>query len=302
MRRGTSDWIIEGGLLIVLSFLWGSSFTLVDIAVETIPPATVVFGRLLIGAACLFAAVMWMRISIPRTRTQWVALTVQGLLQSALPFTLITWGQQYIDSGLAGLLNTTPPLFVFLIGFFWLRKRAAAVRKFAGIIVGFFGVSVVLGPAALAGDGNTLIGGLAITGASICYALAPLYAARFAGQPPVLTAACSMGMAALLLAPVSLIIERPEISAMAWTGLAAVAALGLLSTALAMAIYFRLVQSLGPLEVTMGSYLRAGFSVLLGALILGEEVTTAMVGGLVLIFLGVAVVALPSRSTEVKRS
>ncbi|MDF1793138.1 MAG: EamA family transporter [Thalassobaculaceae bacterium] len=279
---------IEIALLVLLSFLWGGSFTLIEIAITTIPPASVVLGRLVIGAAALFAAVLWMGIKIPTSPGQWGALIVQGVLQSALPFTLISWGQQHIDSGLAGLLTTTPPLFVFLIGLATPAGRHRGLSKGAGVIVGFSGVLAIMGPAAFSGSGSNLIGQLAVCGASLSYAAAALYAKRFSGQPPLLTAACSMAMAALTMLPVAWICDAPLGPMPSAQSIAAVLAMGLLSTAAAMAIYFRLVQTLGPLGVTTGSYLRAGFSIVLGTALLGEAVSPTLFVGLALIVLGVA--------------
>lgn len=179
---------VELFLLIVLSFLWGASFTLIEIAVISIPPATIVFARLLIGAVILVVIALCLGVEFPKTRRMWMALLVQGVLQSALPFTLISWGQQYITSGLAGLLNTTPPIFVFLIGYLFQGKRQHARRQILGVALGFAGVLVILGPSAFAGDGNSILGQAAITGASVSYALAALWAARLSALPPVLTA------------------------------------------------------------------------------------------------------------------
>ncbi len=199
MSQTHQNTFLEIGLLILLSFLWGASFTLIEVAIETIPPATIVFGRLCIGAALLVLLALWSGVVFPKSPSRWGALLIQGILQSALPFTLISWGQKYIDSGLAGLLNTTPPLFVFLIGFFLLKDRSAGARHIIGILLGFAGVVAIMGPAALAGEGNSVLGQLAVTGASLSYAVAALYAKRFSDQPPVLTAACSMSFATLLM-------------------------------------------------------------------------------------------------------
>lgn len=215
---------------------------------------------------------------------------MQGVLQSALPFTLISWGEKYIDSGLAGLLNTTPPLFVFLIGVFVLRDRAGGLRKAVGILLGLAGILIIIGPAAVTGAKGSVLGQLAVTGASLSYAVAALFARRFSDQPPVVTAACSMALAALVMAPVSLWIDQPFMLAPTAEALVAVVGLGVFSTAIAMAIYFRLVRTLGPLGVTAGSYLRAGFSVALGVLLLGETLSPTLMIGLVLIFAGVAIV------------
>lgn len=290
MSLSSKSTFLEIGLLVVLSFLWGASFTLIEVAINTIPPATIVFGRLAIGASILMFLAFWAGVTFPRSPSRWGALLLQGILQSALPFTLISWGQQYIDSGLAGLLNTTPPLFVFLIGFFLLRDRTAGTQQIIGILLGFAGVWVIMGSAALAGKKSSVIGQLAITGASLSYAIASIYAKRFSDQPPVITAACSMGFAALLMSPVSVWADDPLSLSPTTPAIAAVVALGVFSTAIAMLIYFRLVRTLGPLGVTMGSYMRAGFSVALGALLLGEDLSPSLMIGILMIFAGVAIV------------
>lgn len=301
MSQSSQNTFLEIGLLVILSFLWGASFTLIEVAIDTIPPATIVFGRLAIGASLLMLFALWSGVAFPRPPSRWGELLLQGVLQSALPFTLISWGQKYIDSGLAGLLNTTPPLFVFLIGFFLLRDRTAGVRQIVGILLGFAGVLVIMGPAALAGERNSVLGQLAITGASLSYAVAAIYAKRFSDQPPALTAACSMAFAALLMFPVSVWVDDPMSLSSTAPAIAAVVAMGVFSTAIAMAIYFRLVRTLGPLAVTTGSYMRAGFSVVLGILLLGEALSPTLIVGLVMIFAGVTIVTghleLPPRKT-----
>ena len=283
--------LVEFGLLILLSFLWGGSFTLIKIAVETVPPATLVTARLAIAALLLLALVRAYRIEIPKTSTAWRAFLVQGILQSALPFTLISWGEQHIDSGLAGLLNSTPPLFALLITIFILREGHDALRKSVGAAIGFAGVLITLGTDVLAGTSEAVLGQLAVIAASLCYAVAPIYARRFKAQPALLTAACSMTMATLIMAPIAFYTDEPMTLSPSHAAIWSIIAMGVFSTALAMVIYFRLVRTLGTMGVTSGSYLRAGFSVLLGFLLLNEEPSWSLAAGLVLIFLGVAVVA-----------
>ncbi|MDA0341736.1 MAG: DMT family transporter, partial [Proteobacteria bacterium] len=230
------------------------------------------------------------RIALPTSVTLWRAFAIQGFLQSALPFTLISWGEKYIDSGLAGLLNSTPPLFVFLITFFILKQADTPLRKFIGVVIGFIGVLVTLGPDVLNGSNWSVWGQLAITGSSVSYAAAAIYARKFSNQPALLTAACSMTMAMLLMAPVSIFIDQPWTLTLPIEALLSIAALGVLSTALAMTIYFRLVKTLGAIGVTSGSYMRAGFSVLFGVAFLGEHFTPSLLIGIVLILLSVAIV------------
>lgn len=277
-------------LLVILAFLWGGSFTLIKVAIDTVPPATIVLGRLIIGAALLLLLVQIKGIALPTSPALWGAFAIQGFLQSALPFTLISWGEKYIDSGLAGLLNSTPPLFAFLITFFILKQSDAPVRKFIGVVIGFIGVLVTLGPDVLSGTSENIWGQLAVTGSSISYAVAAIYARRFSDHPALLTAACSMIMATVLMVPVSFFADQPWTLTPSPEALWSIAALGVFSTTLAMVIYFRLVKTLGAVGVTSGSYLRAGFSVLLGAVFLGEHITSSLIGGMVLILLSVAVV------------
>jgi len=294
----------EIALLVFLSFLWGGSFTLIKIALPTVPPATIVLVRLAIGAAFLLAFVRARGIVLPRAPHLWAMFAVQGILQSALPFTLISWGERHIDSGLAGLLTATPPIFVFLIGYFVLREREAGVREIVGVVTGLAGVVVILGPAIGAAEASNILGQLAVTGSSLSYALAAIYARRFGDLPAPLTAAAAMTMATLEMLPVALLVDRPWTLAPAPEALLALAALGVFSTGLAMIVFFRLVKTLGALGVSSGSYLRAGFGVLLGTVVLGEAFTVTLFAGLVLIFLGVAVttgaLTWPARATPPK--
>lgn len=280
---------VEFSLLVLLSFLWGSSFTLVAVAVESIPPATIVAVRVSV-AAIMLLSIAWARgVSVPAFGWIWGAFAVQGFLQSALPFTLISWGQQHIDSAIAGLLNSTPPLFVFLITFLALRREGVAMRKLAGVTAGLTGVALVVGVEISRGIGANTLAALAVTLASVSYALAALYGKRFSDSPPIVTAGCAMAMAVLAMAPISIVSDRP------WTlqpdarAIASVAILAFFSTALAMMIYFRLLKTLGPLATSSGSYLRAGFSVALGIGILGEPLTASLALGFVLILAGVAI-------------
>jgi len=209
MSRRAPHPLLEIALLVLLSLLWGSSFTLIKVAVEAIPPATLVTARLAIGAILLTLLTKARGIAFPNEPKAWGAFLVQGFVQSALPFTLISWGETRIDSGLAGLLNSTPPLFAFLIAFLLFRDRSHALRKFIGVATGLAGVVVVLGPDILSGSHASMLGQLAVTGASISYAVAAIYARRFSHHPAALTAAGSMITATLTMLPISLYVDRP---------------------------------------------------------------------------------------------
>ncbi len=289
----------EIGLLLLLSLIWGSSFTLIKVAIPSIPPFTMVAVRVTLAAGLLLLIAAAQGHSLPRHGSVWVAFIVQGMLQSALPFTLISWGEAHITSGLAGVLNATPPMFVLAIALMTGRGRQAiSRRKIVGVGLGLAGVAVTVGIDALSGIGTAApLAQAAVLGASLCYALAPIWGQRFAKLPAIVTAAGAMSCAAILMLPTAAILERP------WTlapppaqAIAAVVTLAMLCTAFAMVIYFRLIRTLGPLGTTSGSYLRAGFAMMLGTTLLGEDFTWSILAGMALILAGVITVTLPARA------
>jgi drug/metabolite transporter (DMT)-like permease len=236
----------ELALLVVLSFLWGGSFTLIKIAVETIPPVTMVAVRLSVAAVVLLAVVKARALAIPRDKRTWAGFAVQGVLQSALPFVLISWGELYIDSALAGILNATPPIFVLLATLLITKQEAIGGEKIVGVVLGIVGVAAVIGVSALQGLGLQPLAQLAVIGASLSYAIAAIWARRFAALPAAVTAAGAMACAAVIMVPLSLVLDRPWALSPSGQGVLALACLSLLSTAVAMLIYFRLVQTLEP--------------------------------------------------------
>ncbi|SKA30054.1 DMT family transporter [Consotaella salsifontis] len=288
---------MEIGLLLLLSLIWGSSFTLIKVAADTVPPLTMTAARVTIAALLLVLFVKIRGLSLPRTGATWAAFFVQGLLQSALPFTLISWGEQHIASGLAGVLNATPPMFVLLIAMTTgYDGKRITMQKIAGVVVGLAGVVITIGFQSL-GQANAAapFAQAAVLGASLCYALAPMWGQRFAGLPAIVTAAGAMSCAAIMMLPAAMVIERPWTLTPTPEAIIAVLVLAVLCTAIAMIIYFRLVQTLGPLGTTSGSYLRAGFAVALGILFLGERFTWSSLIGMTLIVLGVIAVTVPVR-------
>lgn len=286
----------EIALLLLLSLIWGSSFTLIKVAIPSIPPFTMVAVRVTLAAGLLLLITTAQGHALPRQGSVWAAFLVQGALQSALPFTLISWGEAHITSGLAGVLNATPPMFVLAIALTTGRGRQAiSGRKIMGAGLGLAGVALTVGTDALSGIGTAApLAQAAVLGASLCYALAPLWGQRFAKLPAIVTAAGAMSCAAILMLPAAAILERP------WTlaqppaqAIGAVLALAVVCTALAMVIYFRLIRTIGPIGTTSGSYLRAGFAVILGTTLLGESFTWSTLAGVGLILAGVIAVTLP---------
>jgi drug/metabolite transporter (DMT)-like permease len=235
----------------------------------------------------------------------WAAFFVQGLLQSALPFTLISWGEAHIPSGLAGVLNATPPMFVLAIAIAMTTGRGRQTvsgQKIIGVSLGLAGVAITMGPDALSGIGTSApLAQAAVLGASLCYALAPIWGQRFSKLPAIVTAAGAMSCAAILMLPAAAVLEQPwALPSPPVDAIAAVMILAVICTALAMVIYFRLIRTLGPLGTTSGSYLRAGFAVALGIVFLGERFTWSGLAGMTFILAGVIAVTMPLPARRAK--
>lgn len=288
----------EIGLLLLLSLIWGSSFTLIKVAIPSIPPFTMVAARVTIAAILLVLIAAAQGHTLPRRASVWAAFFVQGLLQSALPFTLISWGEAHIASGLAGVLNATPPMFVLAIAMMTGRgRRTISGRKTIGVALGLAGVVVTMGADAFSGIGTAApLAQAAVLCASLCYAVAPIWGQRFSDLPAILTAAGAMSCAAVLMLPAAAVLEQPwSLAPPPMEAIAAVIVLAVVCTALAMVIFFRLIRTLGPLGTTSGSYLRAGFAVVFGSALLGESFTLSMLAGMALIVMGVMAVTAPVR-------
>lgn len=296
-QSGKANLAIEVGLLLVLSLIWGSSFTLIKVAVETLTPLTLVAARVTIAATVLVLIATMQGVRLPRQPRVWAVLMVQGLVQTALPFTLISWGEQYLASGLTGVLNATPPIFVLLIAMSGANgPRNRDRRKIAGVCLGLAGVVLTIGPGAL-GDMASAepLAQAGVLAASLCYALGALWGRRLSSLPAIVSAAGAMSCAAAMLVPAAIVFDHPMALAPSRNAILAVLVLAFVCTALAMVIYFRLVRTLGALATTSGSYLRAGFSVILGVLFLNESFTWTTGTGMALIVSGVIAVVMPAR-------
>jgi drug/metabolite transporter (DMT)-like permease len=285
----------ELALLGLLALLWGSSYALIKVAVAEIPPLTLVALRVTLALPFLLLVMRLQGAALPRGRRRWAALLGQSLLNSILPWTLLAWGQRSVDSALASVLNSTSPIFVFFLTLLVTRHEALSLRKLSGACLGLAGVVLIVGVDALDGLGQEVLGQLAAVGGAVLYACAAVAARRFTGLPASATAAGVMLWAVLWLVPLSLAVDRPWTLAPSGRALGAALALGIFCTGLALALYFRLMRTLGSLGVASQAYLRAGVGVLLGTLLLGESIAPAVGLGLVAAVLGVAAINLPQR-------
>jgi drug/metabolite transporter (DMT)-like permease len=283
----------EWAMLIALSLLWGASFLFNGIAVKALPPFTIVTLRVGLAALVLWALVRATGQPLPKSKTIWVAFFGMGLLNNVLPFCLIVWGQTQISGGLASILNATTPLFGVVVAHCLTADEKMTGNRLAGVIAGFSGVAVMIGPAALTGLGANVWAQLAVLTAALSYAFAGIFGRRFRamGVTPMATAAGQVTASTVLLLPVTLMVDRPWMLAMpgleTWV---AVAGIVLLSTVLAYILFFRILSTAGATNLMLVTFLIPVSAIFLGALVLGEKLQLQHFFGMALIALGLAAI------------
>jgi len=283
----------EWALLVVLSVLWGGSFLFVGVAVAELPPLTIVVARVALAAAALLLALRFMGVALPRERRVWVAFLGMGVLNNAIPFTLIAWGQSHIASGVASILNATTPMFTVLVAHALTADERATPRKLVGVLIGFSGVAVMTGADAMRSLGMDLAGQLAILAAAISYAFAGVYGRRFKafGVEPIAAAAGMLTASTLMLAPLMVIVDRPwALPAPSGAGVAALVGLALISTSLAYILYFRILATAGATNLLLVTFLIPVSAILLGATVLGERLEVQHFLGMAAIGIGLAAI------------
>lgn len=283
----------EWGLLVLLSVIWGGSFFFIGVAVRTLPPFTIVASRVALAALAL-NALLWIRGSrAALTGRVWAAFFTMGLLNNAVPFSLIVWGQTHIASGLASILVATTPLFTVVVAHALTRDEKMTGARFLGVLVGLGGVAVLVGPDAAQGLGSHLAAECAVLGAALSYALAGVFGRRFHrnGVSPLVSAAGQVTASTLMLVPLALVVDRPWTLAPPGPGTwAAVVALGLLSTAFAYVVYFRVLAVAGATNLLLVTFLIPVSAILLGTTFLGEHLAARQFAGMALIGGALAVI------------
>ena len=220
-------------------------------------------------------------------------------INSVMPFTLIAWAERTVDAGLATILNSTSPIFAFLLTIVITRLEPVSGRKLLGVVAGICGICLIIGVQALEGLGRELWAQVAIVAATICYAGAAIFGRSFKGLDPIMPAAGSLLCGAAILVPLGLLVDRPWALTPSAQSVTALLGLSVISTALAFVIYFRLVQTLGSVGTTAQSYLRVPIGVAIGVLFLGETLTSTAWAGLACVILGVAAMTIPARKVAV---
>jgi drug/metabolite transporter (DMT)-like permease len=286
---------LELALLLALATVWGASYTFIKIGVATIPPVTLIAARTSIAGCMLLAIIRWRGLSLPRDPAVWRRFLIQACLNSVIPFTLIAWAEQTVDAGLATILNSTSPIFAFLLTVVMTRHEPVSARKLFGVAAGVCGICLIIGVQALDGLGRELWAQFAIVAATVCYAVAAIFGRSFKGLDPIMPAAGSLLCGAAILVPISLFADRPWTLAPSPQSVGALLGLSVISTALAFVIYFRLVHTLGSVGTTAQAYLRVPIGVAIGVVFLGETLTSTAWAGLVCVIIGVAAMTIPAR-------
>ena len=286
-------------MLLTLAAVWGASYLFIKVAVDEIEPAPMMAVRALLAAAVLLGYVVW-RFGRARAFAElaaaWRHCAVLGVFNAALPFWLIAWGEQHIDSGLAAVVQASVPIFNALLVLRFLPHERLSRTRALGLAIGIAGVAVVTGihPD---GGGLAILGALAVVLSSVLYASAGVYGQRaVSGTAGPVLAAGSMLVGGLLLAPFALLQLPSSVPSLEAT--ASVLALSLLGTALAQLILFRMLALYGSARLSLVTYLMPGFALAYGALLLDEAITAATVAGLALILGGVALASGATRPSR----
>ncbi|OLF81657.1 hypothetical protein AWH62_02280 [Maricaulis sp. W15] len=280
---GPRDW----AALILLTVLWGSAFAFIKHGVETLPPGAMIFVRLGLAATILtaWAHARGHRLP-PLTDRRWLWMAGLGLFGNALPFFLVSWAQQYIDSALAGILVATMPLATVGLAHVFVPGERMTLRAVLGLLVGFSGVILLLGPSALAGLGGAdTLAQLAVIGAAVCYAVNAIQARLLPETRPSVSAAGMLIMATLFALPIG-IWDLMRVEAVAPTAWAAAAWLAIGPTALASVVLMQVARTAGPNFLAIANYLTP-IAALLTGLVIGEMIGWPAVVALAVILAGV---------------
>jgi len=285
-RDSRAEWLIFLGL----GFIWGSSYLFIKLAVDDFGTSTLVALRLLIGAALLWAVVLISRQTLPREPRMYGHLIVMAVINIMIPFLLITWAEQSVDSSLAAILTSPVPLFTIVLASLFLPDEPIRVNGLVGLLVGFVGVVLVVSPG-LTGQDSSITGELALLGAAVSYACGAVYARRnVRGLAPMVPAVFQVTFAAIMATTLSLVLEHPWTATPDTEAIFSIIWLGILGSGVAYLFVFRLFKNWGATRTTLVAYEIPVWGIVLGFLVLAEPIGPQLIAGTGLIIAGVALV------------
>ena len=284
---GPAEW----AMLILLSIIWGGSFFLYAVALVDLPVFTIVFLRVSLGSLGLWLCAWAMGLLPRRDARLWRNFLIMGLINNAIPFSLIVWGQKEVASGLAAILNATTPFFTVLVANRLTADEKLSWSRLLGALIGLSGVAAMMGADLMQAKGGSLLSQLAIVGAAVSYGFASVFGRCFAGTPPVVTAAGQTAGSSLILLPVMLLVDTPWRLGFpplqAWL---AVVGLAILCTSLAYILYFTILKRAGATNIVLVTFLVPVSAILLGIMFLAESLDLHHVIGMVTIAFGLALI------------
>jgi drug/metabolite transporter (DMT)-like permease len=275
--------------LALLALIWGSAFLWIKLAIRGFSPVEVTFARLALGAAVLFPIVLARRESLPRTARMWGHITVAALFANAIPYLLFAVAEQTVASSTAGIINATTPLWTVLLALAVRHQKSVTSWQAAGLIVGFGGALLIFSPWGSA-SAVTSAGGLECLAASVSYAISYIYMDRYVvrrGLSPITLSACQLLAAAIMLAIALAIVGAPAPHPSA-VSVAGVAILGIIGTGIAYVLNYQIIASEGATIASTVTYLLPVVAIVLGVLVLGENITAMILAGIALVLAGVA--------------
>ena len=284
-----SDWLT----LIALAVIWGAAFLFISVAVREVEPLTYVWLRLTMAAGAMWLFLWWRGQKAGLPRQIWASILVLALFNNAIPFVLFGWGQTHIASGLAAILNSTTPIWGVVVAHLYTDDEKLSGRKIAGVLLGFGGVTVMIGPALLGSLGNNVLAQLACVAAALCYAFAGVWARRYRGMgvSPISVTTGQLTAGALIMLPIALLVDQPWLDALpSWKAIGAIAALAVVCSAFAYILYFRLIDRAGATNALLVTLLVPPVAIFLGSLVLNEVIEPRDFAGLGLIALGLAAI------------
>jgi drug/metabolite transporter (DMT)-like permease len=277
--------------MLLLALLWGASFLSVRVALDEIGPLSIVAHRTLWAALMLWIVVALRRLPLPRAPQVWGAFLVMGLLNNALPFALLAWGQQYIETGLTSIINASTAIFGVLAAAIFFADERLSLRKGIGVMLGFAGVATAIGLENLHQFDIRSLAQLSVLGGTLCYALAGVWARKkLSGLPPQIAAAGMLTGAALITVPLAWGFEGPLTLELHPRTLGAIAYFALFSTVFAFLLYYRLLSRIGSGNLMLVTLLVSPLAILLGAIVLNEALRPAAYAGFALLALGMLVI------------
>lgn len=281
-----SNWLI----FLALGLMWGSSYLFIKLAVDDFGTFTLVALRLAIGAALLWVVVRLTNQALPRDRRLYGHLVVMALANIVIPFALITWAEQSVDSSIAAILTSAVPLFAIVIAPIFLHDEPIRVNGVAGLLVGFIGV-VVLTSRDLAIAGSDLSGEIALLGAALSYAVGAVYSRHnMRGVAPLIPAVVQVTFALLISGTIAILFEDPWTARPDGEAIFSIVWLGVVGSGFAYLAVFRLLASWGATRTTMVAYVIPVVGIVLGYLVLSEPIDGRLLVGTALVIAGVSLV------------